>query len=219
MLTLGEKLVEELKLVESTDTLARWMAHYVAELIVRARAAPASERERAEHECAQAILDLWGKAAAFPTAHPPFESIDRVAEALESLDPHGQPRYHNDLWRALKARSRTKSDEVGTLLETASAIDGAARNLIHHVVAHASNIAGRDCSDWLKLVQQLDQEDPLTELRIRIVEAGVKEASLEEYRVVELESRIAQLEKFSAASDALRRELRKALETAKAKAE
>lgn len=195
------------------------MAHYVAELIVRAQTAPASEREQAEHECARVILDLWGQAAAFPSAHPPFESIDRVAETLESLDPHGRPRYHNDLWRALEARSGTKRDEIGTLLETASAIDGAARNLIHHVLAQASHVAGRDSSDWLELAQQLDEEDPLTELRIRIVGAGVKEASLEEHRVAELESRIAQLEQFSAASDALRRELAKALESAKAKVE
>lgn len=195
------------------------MAHYVAELMVRAKNAPASEREQAEHECAQAILDLWAQAAAFPSAHTPFESIDRVVEALDSLSPHGRPRYHNELWRALKARSGTKNDEIGGLLETASAIDGTARSLIHHVLALASHIAGRESSEWLELARQLDEEDPLTGLRIRLGRVGVHQASLEEHRVAELESRIAQLEQFSAASDALRRELAKALEAAKAKVE
>lgn len=178
-----------------------------------------SERRQAEHECAQAILDLWAQTAAFPSALAPFGSIDRVVEALDSLGPDGPPRYHNQLWRSLKARSSTQKDEIGALLETASAIDRTARSLIHHVLALASHVAGRESAEWLELARQLDEEEPLTELRIRLVRAGVQRTSLEEHRVAELESRIAQLEQFSAVSDALRRELANALEAAKARVE
>lgn len=58
---LGEKLVAELKLVESTNTLARWMAHYVAELMVCTKHAPLSKRDEAQQSCARAILDLWAQ--------------------------------------------------------------------------------------------------------------------------------------------------------------
>lgn len=193
------------------------MAHYVAEMMIRAKSAPTSEREQAEHECAQAILDLWAEAAAFPRGLAPFESIDRVVDTLDSLGPDAPPRYHNQLWRALEARSGAKNDEIGTLLENASAIDRTARTLIHHVLALASHVAGRESAEWLELARQLDEEDPLTELRIRLVRAGVQRTSWEEHRVAELESRIAQLEQFSAASNVLRRGLVKALEAAKAK--
>lgn len=212
---LGEKLVGELKLLESTDTLARWMAHYVAELMVRAENTPLPERDEARKSCARAILDLWAQARAFPATTTAFESVDRVIETIASLHPDGGPRYRNDLWRALDARANNGDNEVEELLATALGIDGAARNLIHHVLAHASRVAGRDSAEWLELAQHLDEEDPLTELRVRIVMAGREEAQLKNHRIEQLEKRIAQLEHFSAAAKALKRSLVKSLATAK----
>ncbi len=212
---LGEKLVVELNLVESTDTLARWMAHYVAELMVRAEHATLPERDEVQQLCAHAILDLWAQARAFPAKRAAFESIDRVIEAVDSLHPDGGPHYRNDLWRALDARATNGDSEVEELLTTALGIDGAARNLIHHVLAHAAHAAGRDSAEWLELAQHLDEEDPLTELRIRIVRAGREEAQLKNYRIEQLEKRIAQLEHFAAATQALKTSLVESLAAAK----
>lgn len=213
---LGEKLVAELKLVDSTDTLSRWMVHYVAELMVRAENAPLPERDEAQQSCARAILDLWAQARAFPAKRTVFESIDRVIEAIDSLHPDGGPHYRNDLWRALDARANNGGSEVESLLTTALGIDGAARNLIHHVLAHASRAAGRDSAEWLELAQRLDEEDPLTELRIRIVRAGRDEAQLKNHRIEQLEKRIAQLEHFAATTQALKTSLVESLAAAKA---
>lgn len=213
---LGEKLVAELKLVESTNTLARWMAHYVAELMVRAEHAPLPERNEAEQSCARAIMDLWAQARAFPTKRAAFESVDRVIAAIDSLHPDDGPYYRNDLWRALDARADSGDSEVEKLLTTAMGIDGAARNLIHHVLAHAAREAGRDSSEWLELAEQLDEKDPLTELRIRIVKAGRDEAQLKNYRIEQLEKRIAQLEHFAAETQTLKMSLVESLAAAKA---
>ncbi|MGY0652645.1 AVAST type 3 anti-phage protein Avs3b [Luteimonas sp. A537] len=213
---LGEKLVAELKLVDSTDTLARWMVHYVAELMVRAENAPLPERDEAQQSCARAILDLWAQARAFPAKRTAFESIDRVIEAIDSLHPDGGPHYRNDLWRALDARANNGDSDVESLLTTALGIDGAARNLIHHVLAHASRAAGRDSAEWLELARRLDEEDPLTELRIRIVGAGRDEAQLKNHRIEQLEKRIAQLEHFAATTQALKTSLVESLAAAKA---
>lgn len=215
-LALGEKLVAELKLVESTDTLARWMVHYVAELMVRAKHAPLSERDEAQQSCARGILNLWEQARAFPAKRTAFESIDRVIEAIDSLHPDGGPRYRNDLWRALDARANNEDSEVEKLLTTALGIDGAARNLIHHVLAHASRAAGQDSQEWLELAQHLEEEDALTELRIKIVMAGRDEAQLKNHRIEQLEKRIAQLEQFAAAAEALKASLVESLLAAKA---
>ena len=215
MFALGEKLVAELKRVESTDTLARWMAHYVAELMVRAENAPLAERHQEQQACARAILDLWARARAFPAKSAPFESVDRVIEAMDSLHPDGGPHYRNDLWRALDARANNGDSEVEKLLTTALGIDDAARNLIHHVLAHASRAAGRDSAEWLELAQHLDEEDPLTELRIRIVRAGRDEVKLKNHRIEQLEKRIAQLEHFASATQALKTSLVESLAAAK----
>lgn len=215
-LALGEKLVAELKLIESTDTLARWMAHYVAELMVSAEHAPLPKRDEAQQSCARAILDLWAQARAFPAKRTAFESIDRVIETIDSLHPDGGPHYRNNLWRALDARANDGDSEVEKLLATALGIDGAARSLIHHILAHASRAAGRDSTEWLELAQHLDEEDPLTELRVRIVRAGRDEAQLKSHRIEQLEKRITQLELFSAATQALKTNLVESLAAVKA---
>ena len=204
---LGERLVAELKLVESTDTLARWMAHYVAELMVRAKNAPLPEHNKSHEACARAILDLWSQAQAFPVKPKPFNSVDRVIEAIDSLHPDGGPHYRNDLWRAIDQRADDRDSEVENFLAIALGIDDAARNLIHHVLAHASRAAGRDDSEWLELAQQLQEGDPLSQLRIRIVRAGQDEAVLKDHRIGHLEKRIAQLEYFVAVAEVLRTSL------------
>ncbi|RXT59625.1 AVAST type 3 anti-phage proein Avs3b [Pseudomonas syringae] len=215
MLALGEKLVAELKLVESTDTLARWMAHYIAELLVRAEHSLPSKREKAQELCARAILDLWAHARTFPAKGKAFESIDLVIETIESLHPNGEPHYRNNIWRALNARADSGDSEVKELMMTAFGIDAAARNLIHHVLAHASRAAGRDSTEWLELAQQLEEEDPLTELRVRIVRDGQDEEQLKKHRIEQLENRIAQLEYFTAATQALKTDLVESLAAAK----
>lgn len=213
---LGEKLVAELKLVESTDTLARWMAHYVAELMVRAEHAPLPERDEAQQSCARVILDLWAQVRAFATERTAFESIDRVIEVIDSLHPDRGPHYRNDLWRALDALANNGDTEVEKLLTTALGIDSAARNLIHHVLALASRAAGRDSAEWLELAQQLDEDDPLTKLRVRIVTAGEDELRLKKHRIEQLEKRIAQLENFDAVAQALKINLVESLAAVKA---
>lgn len=215
-LALGKKLVAELDLAESTNTLARWMAHYVAELMVRAEQGPLSERDEAKQSCASAILDLWAQARAFPKEITPFDSIDRVIEAIASLHPEGEPHYLNNLWRALDARANSGDNEIDKLLMIAFGIDGAARNLIHHVLAHASSAAGRESAEWLALAQQLDEIDSITELRIRIVRAGQDEAQLRNRSIELLEKRIAQLEYFAAATQALKTSLVESLAATKA---
>jgi hypothetical protein len=134
---------------------------------------------------------------------------------MDSLHPDGGPHYRNDLWRALDARANSGDSEVEMLLTTALGIDSGARNLIHHVLAHASRAAGRDSAEWLELAQHLDEKDPLTELRIRIVRAGQDEAQLKNHRIEQLEKRIAQLEFFAAAAQALKTSLVESLAAAK----
>lgn len=153
---------------------------------------------------------------AFPGNAPAFESIDRVIETIDDLRPDGGPHYRNDLWRALDARGNKKDSEVEKLLTIALSIDDAARNLIHHVLAQAACAAGRDSAEWLELAQRLNEEDPFTKVRIRIVLEGRDEAQLKNQRIEQLEKRIAQLEQFSVASQALKASLLTSLAAAKA---
>lgn len=219
MLALGERLVAELKLVDSMNTLARWMAHYIAELIVRAeQAAPAQQRE-AQEECARAIMDLWALARAFPVERGMFDSVDRIIEVIESLHPDAGPYYRNDRWRALEARASGEGSEIDELLKTALGIDGIARSLIHHVLTLAARVAGRESAEWLEFAQDLEDDAPHTELRVRVVAMGREQESLDRYRIQQLEKQIAQLDQFCAAAQLLRTSLMDSLAEAEAEAE
>ena len=78
----------------STDTLGRWMAHYVAELMDAVTKAASEEREAAQNGCCDAILKLWTHRAGLPDGKRPFEDLEPIMRALESLDPENDtPRY------------------------------------------------------------------------------------------------------------------------------
>ena len=126
VLTLGRKLVDELGREPRVDTLARWMAHYVAELIDAAANAPAREREVARRVCFEAILALWDHRAALPDGRRPFEDLEPVVRALESLDPANEtPRYFASARRAMESGDDAPADQA--LLDFVGGVDEAAR--------------------------------------------------------------------------------------------
>jgi hypothetical protein len=79
---LGERIVEEFGLRDSSDTLGRWMAHRVAELMDRAEQAPAgAEGEAARRECSDLIIKLWERRSHWPHGRP----LAEVAGLLKTL--------------------------------------------------------------------------------------------------------------------------------------
>jgi hypothetical protein len=94
VLALGKKLVAELGLDQSVDTLSRWMAHYIAELMHAAETAEDAKRQELTSRCCVAILDLWRHRRELPDGKRPFEDIEPILRALQSLDPEDTtPRY------------------------------------------------------------------------------------------------------------------------------
>ena len=105
---LGKKLVEELELGAPVDTLGRWMAHYVAELITNVEAARPEERNELSSRCAAAILDLWQHRSVLPDGKRPFEEIEPILRAIQSLDPEDHtPRY----WRSARSYPEKTAEE------------------------------------------------------------------------------------------------------------
>lgn len=86
VLQLGKKIVDELGLDQSVDTLSRWMAHYIAELIHSAETADTEDRSEKLSRCASAILDLWEHRSELPNGKRPFEDVEPILRALQSLD-------------------------------------------------------------------------------------------------------------------------------------
>ena len=71
-----------MKLDRETDTLGRWLAHYLAEKMECAASAPAgAEREADRRECVDLILRLWERRHAWPLSAP----LKGIAERLDEL--------------------------------------------------------------------------------------------------------------------------------------
>jgi chorismate-pyruvate lyase len=88
--TLGKRIVQELGLDNSVDTLGRWMAHRVAELIERAEHTQAeTDKEAAKNECTDLILKLWERRYNWPHGQPLAEIAEFLEKfASESVSPY-----------------------------------------------------------------------------------------------------------------------------------
>lgn len=89
---LGRHLVSELGLEDSNDTLGRWMAHHVAELITAAKEAKNKAERAVAEECAvETILKLWEHRTALPGQAYPLAQFREILELLSKLTPDANP--------------------------------------------------------------------------------------------------------------------------------
>src|SRR5687767_11542563 len=79
VLGLGQHLVRELDFEDGVDTLGRWMAHYLAELIDKAEnGGTAAKRLRAHKSATETILKIWEHRTSLPgKAYPlaPYKDV------------------------------------------------------------------------------------------------------------------------------------------------
>ena len=83
---LGCHLVHELGFGDSVDTLGRWMAHHVAELIDTAKNGKTEDKRlRSREQATEIILELWKHRASLPgNAWPlaPYKDVLRVIDLM-----------------------------------------------------------------------------------------------------------------------------------------
>lgn len=167
VLALGRKLVGQLGIEGSVDTLGRWMAHYVAELIDAAENAPGEERREARGRCFEAILNLWSHRSELPDGKRPFESIEPVVRAMESLDPESSTaRYFRSVRDEVVEGE--EGEETQSLLEFVHSIDSTARILIAHTLAEAARSAIDRSRSWVAMAEAAGTDPGVIDLVIRV---------------------------------------------------
>tara|TARA_R110002094_G_scaffold41675_1_gene54033 strand:+ start:953 stop:1597 length:645 start_codon:yes stop_codon:yes gene_type:complete len=71
ILKLGKKLISELELDDTSNTFARWMAHYIAELMASIKASKSdTEKAKLKKECCNLIIELWQMKDRLPFEKP-----------------------------------------------------------------------------------------------------------------------------------------------------
>lgn len=149
VIALGEKIVHELGIDDGVDTLARWMAHYIAEKMESAELAPECDRDQKQSACCQEILKLWSHRGSLPLRGRPLESFEPIFKALESLDPDRPAlRYFVD------PSADSESEQTRFWLDSSRQIDNAARLLIRHCLSNAAEEALNQESEWVEMARQ-----------------------------------------------------------------
>jgi hypothetical protein len=211
---LGRKIVDELGLDQSVDTLGRWMAHYIAELIQSAEAAQGDDRSEKLSRCANAIVDLWKHRSMLPSGKRPFEDFEPILWALESLDlSDNTPRY----FRAVRTAAGTDEQHAETQqwLDLVDGVDATARMLIRYCLARAAEHALDKAKEWVQLAETLDAEE---DIDLRIVRIIIKEhellnaSALDASARTQVEDRIRRLDNFVQMANMLSSDLREKLE-------
>ena len=157
VLELGKKLVNELGLDQSVDTLGRWMAQYIAEKIENARSETGEARDQKMSECADAILKLWAHRSELPNGKRPFEEFEQIFHVLQSLDlDDSAQRYFRQIRSGVPQED--ESEPAKQWLEIASGLDNATRVLIRHCLATAAQEAVDKSRDWVALAEAIANE-------------------------------------------------------------
>ncbi|MFC1983842.1 hypothetical protein ACFLVO_02360 [Chloroflexota bacterium] len=89
---LGQYLVRELDFEGGVDTLGRWMANYLAELIDEAEnGSTVAKRTRARKEAATTILKIWDHRSSLPGKAYPLSPYIDVLRIIDRLKPDSNP--------------------------------------------------------------------------------------------------------------------------------
>lgn len=209
-LELGRRLTKELGLDQSVDTLGRWMAHYIAELIQDAEKACPEERPAKMQACCDSILNLWKHRHMLPNGNRPFEELEPILRALESLDPEDDtPRY----FRSVRTVT-IDAEENGVAeawLKLIDDLDYAAKILIRNCLTQAAQNAINKSAEWVALAEAAGADEGIEFSIIRVI---IQEDSMlnepdpgEEARKC-IEDRIKRLEDFAKMAMAVVSDLR-----------
>lgn len=161
MLELGKLLAAEL---EQTDTLGRWIAHYLAERMTSLEQKTGSERGIAEAEVADLILHLWSLRRQLPGSRLPLAEVDEVEAAIARLTPGRRP------WAYFGAFAT--DTEPSTTLKAALLIDRLAGDLVHGLIGRAAALAEEDGAAWTKHAEKIGDGALRTLRRIRFADNG-----------------------------------------------
>jgi len=213
ILELGKKIVDELGLDQTSDTLGRWMAHYIAEKIGDVETATGEDRAQKMSTCAEAILKLWAHRSELPNGKRPLEGFEPIFRALQSLDPDNTtPRYFRQT--RLAADENDENAQTTQWLGIASGLDYTARILIRYCLTVAAQNAVDKSRDWVALSEAIAKEDDIDIKIVRFVttdSAALNSENQDDQGKAEIEELLKRLEGFTQFASVVSAHLRKQL--------
>lgn len=159
------------------------------------------------------LLGLWERRHQLPNGKRPFEDLEPILRALESLDPADDtPRYFRT--QRVAADKTEENQETRKWLELADGLDYSAKILIRYCLTQAAQTAVDRSKDWVALAEKVGLEDgpDLPVIRFIFNESDLLKKN--EPDVIErklLEDRISRLDGFKKMANTLASDLRQQL--------
>ena len=150
---LGKKLVTELSLNDTNDTIGKWLVHYLAELFEKEENSEGSERGDIRTECTDVILKIWMNRKGLPSSYPPLQSFDEIVKVINKLRAN-EPYYYKGV-----DRESELPEAVLSYLSIAADVDQRARKLVNYSVDQAIAHAAAENIGWLKEAISLIEPD------------------------------------------------------------
>lgn len=168
VVALGEKLVTELGLSDSVDTLGRWMAHYIAELIHESEAATKEDRVAKQAQLRDSVLALWAHRFELPSGKRPFGDFELILRTIESLDPERKTARYFPAERTPEPESN-EGNETQQWIELARSLDYVSKILINHCIISAAESSLDQSQEWVTLACEADVGDSVELHAIRFL--------------------------------------------------
>lgn len=170
---LGKALVKELDLEPGVDTLSRWIAHYIAELLKKVEAAAEGKsKEESQSLCFEAILTLWHHRAYYHDGHRPFENFEPIFRVLESLNPEDERHFYFSKMGNVPKSINLEPSNIQEWIDVLRRTDELARILISYSLQKATSEAvDKDTIEWLGKSISLIRDDDL-EVIVKLIESS-----------------------------------------------
>lgn len=222
MLVLGHRLTAELGFAESCDTLGKWMAHHVAELMEKAETSTDKTlKKKYTAEVVKTILKLWQHRYTLPDGCRPFESFEPIFRAIQNLDPEKShssyfPKVHVYPSEYGARGDEKKMDEltgVQKWINIAEKIDRSARVLIDFSLRQAvHNAEDEKTKEYInKAVNLADDSD--IQIILKFVDPTREETEEEDLKQMEkaekeiIDSKIATINELIEQCELIREKL------------
>lgn len=198
VLKLGKTIISELELDYTVNTLARWLAHYIAELIQKIETSTSEkEQEQLKKECCELILKLWSKRDRVPIKNP-TERLKPIISVLELLKENKHPFIPFILPSNSKGiKSKTWSEFLKVVKENSERIfNKSLLSLVDDKILEKDNQWVKKHSEFLSDEERIIIKylNDINELEIKILD--VSEGEIEKNDSEELDELFDQLESF-----------------------
>ena len=155
IINLGKKIIEELDLKDSVDTLSRWMISYLSEKIIKAEAAIGDKREQLQIECCDLILKIWNHRSSYNAISTPFEKFKAIYEVLLQIN-------REDEWSFYSRGCEQFNDKANSLeqkywLELIKELDQVVKVWMRYFSYNAAmGLVDQGVNEWLDILDNIE---------------------------------------------------------------